>query len=99
MLSDEDSQVAYVKKKRDQDLRLLSQVKYEDMDSIVSYVNDNSFTWKAEVNPRFAGLTLAEINGRGGSQVKLLTPMERMVQKTNHLSQSESDMSSFSNNE
>ena len=80
---------------------MLSQVKYEDMNSIVDYVNNNQFTWKAEVNPRFEGLTLAEINGRGNSKLKLLSKVEIMMQKTNTLAQTEVEaaIEAFTDNE
>lgn len=38
---------------------ILATVKYEDLNNVVDYVNKNDFTWKAGINSRFSGLTLA----------------------------------------
>jgi hypothetical protein len=40
----------------------LSQVKYEEMEGLVNYINNNKdFTWKAQMNDKFKGLSLAEL--------------------------------------
>ena len=31
------------------------------MNGFVDYINNNKFSWKAEVNPRFKGLTLSQL--------------------------------------
>jgi hypothetical protein len=36
-------------------------VKYDDLNILVDYINDNNFTWNAEMNDRFKGLTLSEL--------------------------------------
>lgn len=37
----------------------LSEVKYEDMSDLVSYINDNHFTWNAKMNEKYSGLNLS----------------------------------------
>lgn len=42
----------------------LKNVKYEDLTDLVDYVNSHEFTWKAQMNPRFEGKTLAELKDK-----------------------------------
>ena len=39
----------------------LTEIRYEDLKSYVDFVNANNLSWQAQLNPRFSGMTLAEM--------------------------------------
>ena len=61
ILDDEDKQIVY---RIEAEKKLsLDQVRYEDMQDYVDYVNTNKnkFTWNAEIHERYQGLNLAQV--------------------------------------
>jgi hypothetical protein len=51
------------------------------MNDLVDYVNNHNYTWKAQMNNRFTGLSLSELK----DPEKIVSPTKNIVTKTNNL--------------
>ena len=66
---------------------ILAQVKYEDMQDIVDYVNNNKFTWKAQISERFSGLTLEQLKDkRINPNFAQVSSLNKILAQTNSIS-------------
>lgn len=48
----------------------LAETKYESMVNLVEQINKGPYSWKATIDKRFVGLTLAEIKAKAANSVK-----------------------------
>jgi hypothetical protein len=75
------------------------------MGDLVNFVNSNEFTWKAQIDPRFEGMTLAELKDstklpQKSNLVQSSSRATRQLSQTNSkiYSKSEIDTSVLSDN-
>jgi hypothetical protein len=54
------------------------------MGNFVNFVNTGSFTWKADIHPRFRGLSLADVGIRSNAEE---SSTRRLLGKTNNLAE------------
>lgn len=57
VMDDEAKQIVFRREAR----RKLKLVMYEDMQPLVDHVNNNGYSWKAQLHDRYQGLSLAQV--------------------------------------
>ncbi|CDW78518.1 cathepsin c [Stylonychia lemnae] len=71
---------------------ILAQTKYEDLDNMVQFVNENDFTWQAGINNRLKGQTLSQLKmHHDGNQMKFA---QKTLVQTNSISNTITDSDS-----